>query len=497
MRYIINRYQWSFITISDAAQQQMEVIMNGLVIITNRQKLIICLAALAFIILSAFFIANLDFPKAVETGSSRINTARSPETENKQLKDLLSSILPADNKVLYENSNRGIGNNKASQKISELSTSEIISKGKNLAYLFVYSDEEYLRPIYTNLWKQSFYQGWLYLPRKIIAARHSLFTYTGGAGKVFDIEGQLGFYPNITIDNQNYFNFLIYNFDLENISQLGNDIAITGKPMKKGIHIISIKIEDVAALVNENGNITVHLCTPAGHELDYQNLPFSKDSNKVVDFGLVEESYIEESKNYETDLSSFELSQQNIVLKQQLTHFISDSSKPIYFQPNGTYQTANNLDVNVDIEDALTNQKIVKYTKIYNNKKYESPIFHPQWKAHYDREWCYIPRKMYLNMKRVFVLPSEKDVASDLLGELGFFEKFSGVSEDKTGIVVNNFNLKNIGIYEDSILLQGIPARSGMQIVGIDKKYLKEYKEYTVRLVTTDACEIDTDVVRY
>jgi hypothetical protein len=35
-----------------------------------------------------------------------------------------------------------------------------------------------------------------------------------------------------------------------------------------------------------------------------------------------------------------------------------------------------------------------------------------------------------------------------------------------------------------------------MQIIGIDKKNLKDYKEYAVRLVTTDACEIDTDVLK-
>ena len=44
--------------------------MNGLVIITNRQKLLICLAALLFIILSAFFIAQLNFPKAVNADVS-------------------------------------------------------------------------------------------------------------------------------------------------------------------------------------------------------------------------------------------------------------------------------------------------------------------------------------------------------------------------------------------------------------------------------------------
>ncbi len=469
--------------------------MNGLVIITNRQKLFICLGAIAFIILSAFFIAKLDFPRTIETDSSRVSAVMSPENENQHLKDVLSSILPAKNNVLYESTTREIAISKKTEK-EQHSVSDVIEKGKSLAYLFIYSDDEYLRPIYTNLWKQSFYQGWLFLPSKIIAARHSLFTYTGGAGKVFDIEGQLGFYPNITIDNQNYLNFLIYNFDLDNVAQLGNDIAISGKPVKKGVQIISIKLEDVRGNINENGNIAVHLCTPAGNELDYQNLPFSKDTNRIEDYGPVHESYTESSYN-ETDLSSMEISQQNVLLKQELTHFVSDSTKPIFFMPNGTYETAESLSNLIDLEDALKNSKAVDFSFIYNNKKYISPVFHPQWKEHYnDRGWCYIPRKIYLNMKRVYFLPSDREVAADLLGELGFFEKFTGVSKSKIGIAVQNFNIQSIGLHENSIIVKGTPSRTGMQIVEIDKKSFDPSTEYVVRLVTPDACEIDNDVIK-
>ncbi len=469
--------------------------MNGLVIITNKQKLIICLGAIAFIIFSAFFIAGLDFPKNIEANSSQVSRVMSPENENQHLKDILSSILPAENNILYESTTRGIVDSKTVEK-EQSSVAEIIEKGKNLGYLFIYSDDEYLRPIYTNLWKQSFYQGWLYLPSKIIAARHSLFTYTGGAGKVFDIEGQLGFYPNITIDNQNYLNFLIYNLDIDNVTQLDNKIAISGKPVKKGVQIISIKLEDVRANINENGNISVYLCTPGGNELDYQTLPFSKDSNRIEDYGPVHESYTESSYN-ETDLSSMEIGQQNALLKKELTNFVSDSTKPIYFIPNGTYETAESLNNLIDLEDALNNLKAVNFSYIYNNKKYVSPVFHPQWKEHYnDRGWCYIPRKMYLNMKKVYSLPSDREVASDLLGELGYFGKFPGVDKTKLGIAVQNFNVQSVGFNENNIIVKGTPSRTGLQIIEIDNNQLNASTEYVVRLVTPDACEIDNDVIK-
>jgi len=461
-----------------------------LVVITNRQKLSICLIAILFIILSAFFIAKLDFPKAIETDNSKVKAVLSPENENKQLKDILSSIIPSGDNILFENSNRGIGDSDISIDLINTSLSEILKKGKNLSYIFAYSDEEYLRPIYSNTWKQAYYQGWLYLPRKIISARHSLFTYMGGAGKIFDIEGDLGFYPNISIDNQNYINFLIYNFDLQNVIQLQNQIVISGTPVKKGVQIISIKVDDISIHTNEEEQISVFLCTPTGYEIDYQNVKFTKVPDGNEDFGTVEETF-SDSINEKNDVNK-----QNILLKKELTHYISDSSKSIFFQYNGGYTTSNVLNTNIDLDDAVKFSNDIKYNVLFNNQKYISPVFHPQWKEHYDREWCYIPRKMYINMKKLFVLPSDKDVAYDLCGELGFFEEYPSLSTNQVGLLVNNFSVAKVSSFEDNILVTGIPSRTGMQVVSIEKTNLTEYKEYAVRLVTKDLCELDIDVIK-
>lgn len=463
--------------------------MNGLIIITNRRKLLICLAALAFIILSAFITVNLEFPGAVETKGNDITPALSPEIENHQLKNILSSILPADNSILFESNSRSIGT-PVNQPVKPADApSSVLSKGRNLAYRFIYNDEDYLRPIYSNTWKQTYYQGWLYLPRKVISARHTLFTYVGGVGRIFDIEGELGFYPNITIDNHNYINFLVYNFDLENLVQLGNHIVLSGTPMKKGVQIVSVKSEDVAVQTNENGNLSVSLCTPKGFEIDYQNINFPVDSNPAEDYGPVEESYVDKA-------SAADPAMQNNFLKQELAHFISDSSKPIYFQHNGSYETSAVLNSNIDLTDALANSAKLKYTLVFNDPGYVAPVYHPQWRENYDREWCYIPRKMYLNMKKLFVLPSDTEIANDLCGELGFFEKYPSINKDQVGLLVNNFSVRNISTYENNVLLEGIPSRTGLQIVGIPKKSLTAYKEYAVRLVTSDSCEIDSDVIK-
>ncbi len=473
--------------------------MNRFIIITNKRKLMICLIAVLFIILSAFILTKLDFPQAVKTDTSKTYTVMSPEGENQQLKDILSCIIPSDNNILFENSNRDVV---AANNISDSTNvppSEILKKGKNLSYFFIYSDEEYLRPIYSYTWKQAYYQGWLYLPRKIVSARHSLFTYSGDTSKVFDIEGELGFYPNISIDNQNYINFLIYNFDLQNVIQHENQIVITGTPVKKGVQIISIKIDDVTTQMNEAEQITVQLCTPSGFEIDYQNIKLAKMPDGKEDFGAVKETFSVTNNDISglNEINSIhDINAQNSLLRKELTHYISDSSRSIFFQHNGSYQTSNVLNTNIDLEDATKCSSNIKYNVCYNNPKYIRPVFHPQWKENYDREWCYIPRKMYINMRKLFVLPSDKEVAYDLCGELGFFDEYKTINKDQVGLLINNFLVSNISLFEDNILVTGTPSRNGIQVVSITKTNLTKYKEYAVRLVTKDLCEFDIDVIK-
>jgi hypothetical protein len=464
--------------------------MNRFVLITSRQKLILCLTAVLFIVLSAFFISIFDFTKASEKTTSKVNASISPEKENKQLKDILSNIVPSDNNILFENNFREISDTDTSSYSDNISPAEIILKGKVLPYIFAYSDEDYLRPIYSSTWKQGYNEGWLYLPRKVISARHCLFAYTGESVKIFDLEGELGFYPNISIDNQNYLNLLIYNFDLNNIYQLSNQIIISGTPVKKGVQIISIRLDDIAAQTAQSDFLSIQLCTPSGYEIDYQNIRLSNNSDNTVDYGNVEETGSESNSNTK------EVSKQNILLRQELSYYISDSAKPIYFQHNGSYQTSDVLDTNLDLAEAINCSVNTKYKLLYNNQDYKSPVFHPQWKEHYDREWCYIPRKMYLNMKKLFVLPSDKDVSNDLCGELGFFGKYADVGKNQAGFLITNFSVSNISIFEDNIFLTGTPSRDGLQIVSITKTNLTEYPEYAVRLVTKDSCELDVDVLK-
>ncbi|PYG88815.1 hypothetical protein LY28_01175 [Ruminiclostridium sufflavum DSM 19573] len=471
---------------------------NSLFIITSRKKMLFCLMAILFIVLSAFFISNLNYsryPQSVDVDNCKTQPALSPENENKQLKGILSSIIPSEDKVLYENGLREIADPDIQPVFSAATPKEILDKGKTLSYIFTYTNEEYLRPIYSDTWKQAYYQGWLYLPEKIITARHSIFVYTGNESTAFNLEGELGFYPSVSIDDQNYINIMIYNFDLQNVVQYENQIAISGMPAKKGVQIISVKIGDVSAQTNEEKQMSIHLCTPGGLEIDYQNINFPHVPNGENDFGTVEETFSNTSSVANNIPDN--IAEENTLLKQELTHYISDSSNPIYFQYNGGYQASGILNTNLDLENAISSSSGINYSILYNNKNYVRPVYHPEWKKHSDRDWCYVPRKMYLNMKKLFALSSDKDIAFDLCAELGFFEEHPALNKDQIGLLIYNFSVTKASISEDNVLLTGIPSRTGVQLVSIPKADLgKKYIEYAVRLVTKDFCEIDADVVK-
>lgn len=459
---------------------------NHVIVITNRKKLIISIIAIAFIIAASVIITNINFPRTKPTISTKVVDAMTPERENKYLKDILTSIIPSTANILFEDGSRKIGNPYQSDS-NGVPVSEVFKNGNSVPYKTVYLNEDYLRPIYDASWKDAYFRGWLYLPRKIISARHTLFTYNGGASNIFDIEGELGFYPNISIDNVNDINFLIYNFSIDTVNIYNQQIVISGRTAKKGAEIIAVDLDKTA--LDRSKELFVQLCTPNGYELDYQRVRLNDNSEE--DYGPVQDSF---STAETTDDSK--LTKENKLLDEELTHFISNSGKSVYFQYNGSYQTSNVLNTNIDLEDALKYMNPINYTSLYNNKNFRCPVFHPEWREHYDREWCYIPRKMYINMKRIFVLPENKEVTNDLCGELGFFDKFPSAEKNQVAFMVNNFIVQSIGIYDDNIMVTGVPSRTGMHVIAIPKNKLIKNTEYALRLVTKDECEIDVDVIK-
>ena len=458
---------------------------NHVIVITNRKKLIISIIAITFIIAASVIITNINFPKTKPAFNIKVVDAMTPQKENKYLKDILTSIIPSTANILFEDGSRNIGNPYQSDNIG-VPVSEVFKNGNSVPYKTVYLNEDYLRPIYDASWKDAYFRGWLYLPRKIISARHTLFTYHGGASNIFDIEGELGFYPNISIDNINDINFLIYNCSIDTVNIYNQQIVISGRTTKKGAEIIAVDLDKTA--LDRSKDLFVQLCTPNGYELDYQKVRLN---DNYEDYGPVQDSF---SSSETADDSK--LTKENKLLDEELTHFISNSGKSVYFQYNGSYQTSNVLNTNIDLEDALKYMTPINYTSLYNNKNFRCPVFHPEWREHYDREWCYIPRKMYINMKRIFVLPENKEVTNDLCGELGFFDKFPAAEKNQVAFMVNNFIVQSIGIYDDNILVTGVPSRTGMHVITIPKNKLIKNTEYALRLVTKDECEIDVDVIK-
>jgi len=137
----------------------------------------------------------------------------------------------------------------------------------------------------------------------------------------------------------------------------------------------------------------------------------------------------------------------------------------------------------------------VTYKTHYSNLNYKRPIYHPSWEKNYEKGWAYIPDKICLNLHRIFILPDEEEKRSDLLGRTGFFQQYDPISKNNLGILVFDFNISSIVLYNDEILIIGTPTRTGAQIVSIDRNIVSS-KDTLVRLITPDMKELDAEVIK-
>ena len=92
---------------------------------------------------------------------------------------------------------------------------DAVKNGTDIAFQILHDDTGYRRVIYSPDWKDAYFRGWLYLPNKIIQARHSLFIYSTGASANYDLAGELAFEQGVPMDNHRNINFLVFDFKVQ------------------------------------------------------------------------------------------------------------------------------------------------------------------------------------------------------------------------------------------------------------------------------------------
>jgi hypothetical protein len=451
------------------------------------------LKILSVFTISIFIICSplVAYSKEIEPISSNSEKERKALIEeNKKLQETISSIFPKENKIMYENPYRMYGDMKP--KIKTYRLDEVVSKGKNVKFKSLEKDYSYNRPIYTSMWKDFSFRGWLEIPYKVSEGGHRLFIFPIGGSSNFDFEGSLGFNEGVPIDAHRNLNLLIYNFNVEEVKEYRNQVALIGKPTRSGMQVISIVQNDLLPKGVNEDQYLFQLSTPMGYEADFIyydviNYEYLKEIIKKNSVGTTVED-LQENKTLE------QLRTENLKLKGELKYYI-----PL---GNNILITSEICRDNIaelsqgEIENAKKEGKDLKFEFKYRDINYRRPIYDPSWKKNYWLGWAWIPNKICEAMHSVFIIPTDLEEQKNLLGSLSYKESYKNISENEIGILVYNFDVKDISVFENEILINGIPTRTGANVISINMNTLAKGRNYALRLISPDNSEFDYDILK-
>jgi hypothetical protein len=475
----------------------VEVIAIRRIIIMTYKKIFTILALLMLAGIAVYLLTtNISHWKDIQvTATSKSEEAEALVKENEHLRLTIETILPKEQKVLYENPYRLYGDSK--ENIKTTSLPEVVDKGKVLQFNVSYKIPEYLRPIYDPSWVMTYYRGWIDLKFKTEEARHRLFTFSLGASANYDFTGRLGFEGSPKVDAHRNINFLIYHFEVECVKQLDHQIALVGRPRRTGVQVIALNKDDLFPENKGAGDFLVQLSTPAGHEID-----FSYEMNVMKYEYLMKDIQEHSVKPIPTfsnaeDLALEELKRENKRLIEELSKYVPIKQEEVITEKEcrpwpAKYSAGNTY----SLKSVYEKGKEMKYDVLYKNDKYRRPIYQPEWKRNVAKGWSYVPAKICENLHILFSIPSNFDKQSDLFGRLGFTEKYKPIQKDRAGLLIYNFKVDKVIKYNNQIVIKGVPSRTGTEIISIDSSLLLKKKSYITQAATDDFMEVDFEILK-
>ncbi|WCF11372.1 hypothetical protein NDS46_14960 [Paenibacillus thiaminolyticus] len=150
-----------------------------------------------------------------------------------------------------------------------LPISDVLKKGKPIAYDVIADLPQWNRPSYLPYW-HSTYGRWSYVPNRIHFAKHRLFTSPTNASVLYDFTHNVGIvkemenaYHSLTALQLDKILVVVMNTDVKNMRYRNQQVVIEGKPVHSGLKIVTI---DNPA---PGKPIYFQLSTSAGDEIDY------------------------------------------------------------------------------------------------------------------------------------------------------------------------------------------------------------------------------------
>lgn len=464
-------------------------------IILIPKKRIIASLIIIFIFISVFIYIIVYHDTNKETinvsnieGDTIIETLKK---ENYKLKGMLDSIVPEDNKILYEGQYRYYKYYIPDYETYDLSI--IIDIGLDINFDLTYDNPDYMRPVYDSSWKDFYFRSWLNLSHHMDNAYHNLFIYYGGASTIFDFEGVLGFHENINVDYHHNINFLVYNFHVNQVKMYENQIVLIGIPLRKGAQIISLKVNDILPVNIDRKKFLFQLSTPSGYETDYlygyyYRSQYLKDE---MEKEKIEPTYADQ----DTMSTILELREENALLKHELSKYIPLKNNVVLTKQKcrNTTNLSNSKKANTHMDISEENE--VPFAFKYINDDYKRPVYDPIWKEKYEEGLCYMPTKICEGLHNLFVLPEDPENRLTFLERLGFHEEHTIIEKNETSFLIYKFIPDKIIILDNELLIIGVPNRTGAHLIAIDNSKLTDTINL-VKLVTPTLLELDYEALK-
>ncbi len=446
---------------------------------------------IALVLSVVFTIAVIAYPGSVPAyDRTEEDEMAGLEKENARLYQILKSIAPPGNQFIYEDQYRNHFLNVQGHtppSFKTFSSQEVLDKGRNIKFNILSERPYYLRPLYDPSWKGAYFRGWLNLSDKNIEARHRLFIFPFGGSSNFDFTGSLGVDAGVSVNYHKNTNFLIYGFSVKSVKCYENQVVLLGEPLRAGLQIVSVVQDDLLSDGINTKDILFQLCTPQGYEIDfiYGNVIRYEYLKKQI-----EENSVKPVSSGIDGYTAFErLLNENLSLKKELSYFIPLEDKVITQEkcrpipPNFPLEAP-------DIQTVKAKSKDTAFQLNYRNSVYKRPVYDPQWLKSYRRRWCFIPGQVCRSQHKLFLVPVDPGEQSDFFGILSFHESFKPIRTNEYGFLVYNFHVSTAAVYNNQLLLTGIPSRTGAEIIAISRSLLQA-QTYLVRLVTPDNQEVD------
>lgn len=472
--------------------------MKHIIILTTRRGLLVRLVPLLFIIClaAAAVLFFLHLPESLPVmNEEESDPLLRLQRENERLRGVLKSILPSENKTLYEGDKSVEQKNTFLKGVNTFSLhplSEVTGLGKKVDFTLVMDEPAYQRPLYVSSWKDAYYRGWSYLPAKTAAARYRLFVFPLGASMAYDFEGELGFSLNsrVVIDAHHNINFLVYDFEVKNVRQLDHQIVLSGEPRRSGVQVVSVVQNSLLADEVNEENFLFQLATGKGYEIDYiyYNVFRYEHWKKQMEENTAKPSFLETE-----GVTLEELQEENELLKKEVSYFMPVDAEVITEEACKRSSGLGDFE-ELAVDTIRSKGKILSYTVRYNNPQYRRPVYDPSWKKNYRDMYSYMPDQICFNLHRLFVLPLRIEDRNVLFGKLAFFDGYGTMSNKEQGFLTYGFTVKKAYMLKNQLVLEGEPSRRGAGLIVIKRSLLPAEGELFVRLVTPDLSEIDYQV---